>query len=416
MESKHQLIKKDIQVKKFGYYGLLKNLQFFEPYLYVYLLSLDVNLFHIGLLIAVREIIIYVFEIPSGIFADYYGKKTELIICFVFYIISFVLFFVANNFILFMLAMILYGLGDAFRSGTHKAMIYSYLEKNKWFDEKAYVYGRTRSFSLIGSSASAFASIFLIIYFKDLSWIFLLTVVPFIFNFALILTYPNYLNEKKESELSFIKFLRLSYFQLKSIFKSVKLLTILTSSSLFDAIFKTVKDYIQPIIVLTITSLGFSFLNFDDEINKKIVLGLIYGVFYIFSSVASRQVYRLKQFANSKILMNLLFDTMAVILVLIFLFIRLEITIVLIVLYLLLYLLKNARRPLIVDVAGDVMEKQERATVLSIDSQLKALFVIVLAPVFGFISDYYSIGTAFLVFAIGIFVSNGFIKYKMKHL
>jgi len=85
----HSMIKQDFQIRKFGYYGLLKNLQFFEPYLYVYLLSLDIDLFQIGILIAIREIITYIFEIPSGIFADYYGKKTELVICFVFYIASF---------------------------------------------------------------------------------------------------------------------------------------------------------------------------------------------------------------------------------------------------------------------------------------------------------------------------------------
>ena len=79
-------------------YGLLKNLRFFEPYLYIYLLSLNIDLFHIGILFSIREIIIYIFEIPSGIIADEYGKKKELMICFLFYIISFVFFFVGGNF------------------------------------------------------------------------------------------------------------------------------------------------------------------------------------------------------------------------------------------------------------------------------------------------------------------------------
>jgi len=39
MEDIYQEIKKDFQVKKFCYYGFLKNLRFFEPYLYIYLLQ-----------------------------------------------------------------------------------------------------------------------------------------------------------------------------------------------------------------------------------------------------------------------------------------------------------------------------------------------------------------------------------------
>ncbi len=414
MDSLHQNIKKDFQIKKFGYYGLLKNLQFFEPYLYVYLLSLDFNLFQIGLLISIREVITYVFEIPSGIFADHYGKKTELVICFIFYIISFILFFSGSSFLILILAMIFYGFGDAFRSGTHKAMIYSYLEQNDWFSEKTFVYGRTRSYSMIGSAISAFASIILVIYFKDLSWVFLLTTIPYIANFFLILSYPNNLNEKTESSVSLSRFFKISYQQLKSIVKTPKLLSVLTSSSLFDGIFKTIKDYIQPIIILVITSLGIVFLKFDEDLNKKIILGFIYGLFYIFSSFASRNVYRLNKLANSKVLMNLFFDLMGLILLLVFISLKFELLFLIIILYLILYLVKNSRRPLLVDVAGDIMNKKERATVLSIDSQLKSLFVIILAPGFGYMATVYSIETAFLIVAIGVFVVNLFLRRRIK--
>ena len=43
-------IKKDKQIWKFCAYGFLKNLQFFEPYLFIYLLGKGMNLFDIGIL------------------------------------------------------------------------------------------------------------------------------------------------------------------------------------------------------------------------------------------------------------------------------------------------------------------------------------------------------------------------------
>ena len=61
-----------------------------------YLLGLNFSLFKIGVLFSIREAIIYIFEVPSGIIADNYGKKKELMICFIFYIISFLLFFIAT--------------------------------------------------------------------------------------------------------------------------------------------------------------------------------------------------------------------------------------------------------------------------------------------------------------------------------
>ncbi|MFA7423200.1 MAG: MFS transporter, partial [Acholeplasmataceae bacterium] len=115
------------QITKFGFYGLLKNLRFFEPYMLIYFLTSGINLFYIGILFSIREIIVYIFEIPSGVIADRYGKKTELVICFLFYITSFVIFFIGREFYIFVIAMILYALGEAFRSGTHKSMIMAFL-------------------------------------------------------------------------------------------------------------------------------------------------------------------------------------------------------------------------------------------------------------------------------------------------
>lgn len=110
-------IKKDRLIWKFCFYGFFKNLKFFEPYLFIYLLSKGLDFFHIGLLYSIREAFKYIFEVPSGIIADNYGKRNELLVCFIFYIFSFVLFFLGNGFILISIGMAFFGLGEAFRSG-----------------------------------------------------------------------------------------------------------------------------------------------------------------------------------------------------------------------------------------------------------------------------------------------------------
>ncbi len=395
-------IVKDPQIWKFSFYGLLKNLKFFEPYLYLYLLSIGINLFQIGLLFSVREIITYLFEIPSGILADQYGKKTELLTCFIFYIISFIFFFIGGNFLTILIGMIFFGLGEAFRSGTHKAMIYSYLEQKGWFSHKTFVYGRTRSFSLIGSSISAFLSIIFVLGLPTLRWIFLLSILPYILDFLLILSYPNSLNERVETNISIGKFFLNSVNHLKSILKNKALFKPLFSSSLYDGIFKVLKDYIQPILKIAMGALTISFLiRFTPSQRVKIVLGIVYGIFYIASSWASRNVYRLNKRAPSHILMDLYFFAMGIILLSLGLFIQIKSVVFIILFYFILYVMKDSRRPLVVDVLGDYMDKTQRATVLSIESQLRSVIVIVLAPVVGYLADKFSISNTF--FLMGIF-------------
>src|SRR6056297_3101450 len=396
MENVYRQLKKDNQIKKFCYYGFLKNLRFFEPYLYIYLLQVvQLNLFQIGILLSLRELTTYLFEIPSGVFADQYGKKNELVLCFLFYIISFFLFYVGSQYLIIIFAMFFFGLGEAFRSGTHKAMIYSYLEQKGYFKYKNFVYGRTRSYSLIGSSLSAFIAIFLIIQFPGIRTIFLFSIIPYLVDFLLILSYPSSLNESLETKFSFKK--------------------IIFSSSLFDSIFKILKDYIQPILSNLILVSGIYVIeSMNAEIQLKIILGVIYGVIYIFSAWVSRNIYRLNQWWHSDQLMDITFEIFGITFFVLALAIKTKLMFVVIVFYLLLYLLKDGRRPLAVDVFGDYMKRNERATVLSIESQIRSLLMIILAPIFGFIAHRFSIAVLFFLIGIFILVFNRFVKVKDK--
>src|SRR6056297_623202 len=154
---------KDASIRiKFQLYGFFKNLQFFEPFLLVIFLNWGLNLFQIGLLMTIQEVFTYVFEIPSGFLADVYGKKNELRLCFIFYMVSFLLYFFGPAFYMVVLGATFYGLGEAFRSGTHKAMEMEWLERHNLQEYKSYLYGMTRSWSLYGSALNAILAIILV--------------------------------------------------------------------------------------------------------------------------------------------------------------------------------------------------------------------------------------------------------------
>lgn len=411
--SNYQSIKADLQVKKFCMYGFFKNLKFFEPYLLIYLLGMGLNLFEIGILFAIREGITYVFEVPSGIIADHYGKKKELLICFAFYIISFVFFFYGEGFPILAIAMIFFGLGEAFRSGTHKAMILSYLEHKGWYEHKGYVYGRTRSFSLLGSSLSAFLSILFVLQLPALRWIFLICIIPYLLDFLLIMSYPDFLDERRETEKSIKAFWKLSILQVKSVFKNNVLNKVILSASSYDGIFKTIKDYIQPILSMLLLAAGAgAIFSLDGDQSLKIYLGLIYGVFYIFSSYVSKNIYKLTKKWNAVIVFERLYDMMGILLIFLAIAVFFKHLVFAIGIYFVLYLLMDARRPVFVDVSSDYMDREHRATVLSIESQFKALFMVIFSPVFGFIADQYSISVLFFGIGVLLLIANRFLSIE----
>lgn len=411
----YQNIKKDKLIFKFSFYGFFKNLKFFEPYLLIYLYGLGYNLFIMGVLMSIRASFTYLFEVPSAIVADVFGKRNTLLLSFVFYMTSFVFYFWAANFIVLALGMMFFGLGEAFRSGNHKAIILSYLEEKEWDKHKTYVYGLTRSYSLLGSSLSAFLSILFVLNLPVLKWIFLISIIPFLIDFILVASYPERLNEKQaiDPNLNIFSF---GFKQIKGIVLRKNLIKVVMSSSIFDSIFKTIKDYIQPIFAILLASASMStFLNFNADESLKIYLGILYGFFYIFSSFASRNVFRLLKEKNARFYFELMLYILAVSALLITLSVSMHLALVTMILFLILYVLKDARRPLFLDTVSDYMTKEERVTVLSIESQLTAMLMVAFAPIFGFVAEKFSIESLFLMIALFALMSSIVLKVKEKH-
>ncbi|MGD9761099.1 MAG: MFS transporter [Candidatus Izemoplasmatales bacterium] len=402
------------QVFKFEMYGFLKNLMFFEPYLIIYLTISGLSLFEVGLLISIREIIIYIFEIPSGVIADMYGKKAELIMCFVFYIISFFLFFIATSFWIFALAMMLFGLGDAFRSGTHKAMIMSFLDHNDIAASKTKVYGQTRAMSLIGSMVMSLVAIVFVIYLPEIKYLFLLSIIPYLLDMLLIASYPNYLNEKRETRFNFKDFLKQNVESIKYTFKDKKVRRLVLDEALYQAGYKSIKDYVQPIIIaLSVTAGLVAFTSFSEEDNLKIYIGIIYAIIYLISSLASRYSYKVAKKVNHFNLANIMWLLSAgVALVLSF---YLDNLFIIFASFVFIYVFINLRKPVMIEEIGNASDKTKRASVLSIEAQFSSLLLVVFAPIIGALADY-NMKLMFIV--VGsmmtfIFLFNHFWNFKI---
>ncbi|MFH1652471.1 MAG: MFS transporter [Pseudomonadota bacterium] len=94
----------------------------------IFFKDVGLNLFHIGLIGAILEISRMIFEIPTGSFADKYGRKISLVGAALIYTLSLAIFTVANVPWHAYLAAFIFGLGDSFRSGAYEAWLMDYLK------------------------------------------------------------------------------------------------------------------------------------------------------------------------------------------------------------------------------------------------------------------------------------------------
>lgn len=393
------LIPKNLQLFKFSAYGFLKNQRFFDVFIFLFFLEQGISFLQIGILISIREISILIFEIPTGFIADSLGRRKSMIFSFSSYILSFTLFFFFSGFFLYIIAMIFFALGDAFRTGTHKAMILQYLKLNNLLDVKVEYYGYTRSWSQMGSALAALIAGGIVLYSGEYKYVFLGSTIPYFLALILMFTYPKELDgerKKKEGFFDNIKHnFNITFTSLTSSFKEPLLRRALVNSAIFDGLFKTVKDYLQPILQLAAISIPF-LLGVSRR--EPIIIALVYCILHILTSFASRNSGRLKnRFSSLSKAVNYTYLAGILLVLIAGIFFITKLHIIIIILFILLFILQNLRRPINIGFISDNISHDVMASGLSVESQLKTIFVAVMSPLMGFIADSINIGTAFIV-------------------
>ena len=385
--------KKDKQYYKFSFYGFFKNLRLFDPFLLLFFIDRGISYTEVGILYAFRELVINLFEIVSGVIADALGRKKAMILAFVSYLLSFVLFYFFDGFWGFLIAFFFYGIGDAFRTGTHKAMIYAYLVRNNWQDEKTRYYGRTRGWSQKGAAVSSLLSAVLFFYTGNYGLMFLLTAIPYLFDLLLLSSYPSYLNGDSSGQLSSLlrKFKELIKEILIALRSAVTIKAIVLTSS-FTGFYKAIKDYIQ-IIVSSFAASYILISHFSEKQNEAIYIGGVYFILYMVSSFASRNAYKVEEVSKSikAGLENIQFVgyLQGVLAGLLFLY---GFYLPALICFSLVLILQNLRRPMGVKYITQQFEEKIMASAMSVESQSETLFSALMALVLGVIVNYVGLG------------------------
>ncbi len=142
-------------------YCLVKELSPIYP---VYLLlfeSANLSLANISLLLAIWSIPVVALELPTGILADHWNRKYMLCIGVLLRAGCFALWAAADGFALFAAGFVLWGVGEAFGSGSAEALLYDNLKRDGIEDEFDRMYGKGESLASIGTAISMVSGGFL---------------------------------------------------------------------------------------------------------------------------------------------------------------------------------------------------------------------------------------------------------------
>jgi MFS family permease len=123
--------------KIFVLYALLGFAFFFIPVIFFNYQHYGLNFFQIGLLGSIGMLTILLLEIPTGAFADLYGRKKSINTGLLCYSITVIIYVFSSSFFLFMIGSIIMGIGSAFISGAWEALLFDSLKHIK--KEKDYL-------------------------------------------------------------------------------------------------------------------------------------------------------------------------------------------------------------------------------------------------------------------------------------
>jgi len=400
--------RKDLQYAKFSAYGFLKNLKLFEPFLILFLLEKGLSFTLIGTLYAYREIMTNVLEVPTGVIADAMGRRRTMVQSFLSYIISFLIFYYAKGFWPIMLGMTFFAFGEAFRGGTHKAMIFEYLTMQGWQDQKVDYYGHTRAWSQRGSAVSALLAAAIVFISGRYDVVFLISTLPYVVNLFLMLSYPPELDGYIQASGGVRKSFLAVWQSFKSSLSGPGVFRATTNVCIYDGFYNAVKDFLQPVVKSLALSLPV-LVFLQEKQRSAVLLGLVYFCIYLMTSQASRRAGDFAaRFAALARPLNLTMLAGFVVGGACGLSYLYGFNLAAIILFTGIYIIQNLRSPISVTYVSDTVPCEILATSLSVRSLVTALYTAVMAFIMGVLADLFGLGQALMILSFGLIVLSPF--------
>lgn len=335
----------------------LQGFVFYAPIATIFREARGISLAQIFLIESISMILIILFEIPWGVFADKFGYKKTLIIANFIFFISKIVFFKANSFWMFLLERILLSISISGLSGCDSALIYLSINKD---DNSERIFARYGWFSTIGFLLASVMSTFIINISMDSAAYY--TIIPYGLAFLASLFLKDIKSEIKERESIKESF--------KIVLNNKKIIVFIISLALITEVFQSVTVFLNQ---------G-QYIKSGIDIKYFGILLVIIQIMRLISVNSYKLSSKLGQNKSINFLMRLIFLAC---LLLIFIDSSIGSVLCIGITATSMALIE----PMGVDIKNKSISSENRATILSIYSMLGSIISAVINPIIGFASD-----------------------------
>lgn len=292
-------------VWKISLYRFLDSFKLIGAIFTLFFQQSGLNIFQISILIAMWSATQLILEVPMGVVADKYSRRSVLITATLMLAIGFTL-WLKGGFIFYGLGMIFWGVRNALTSGTFEAFVYDELQRAGSEKEYGKVNGRLEGITNLGFMFSAVLGGLIAQY--SFNWVIILTILTSIFAALILFTTKSAKAIKQISELKYLTVLKNALAEIKSnhlIFFIILFISLTfgvsgSADEYWPLIFNSVG--ISTIFVGTLMALefgvfalaGYTFHYIDQKIKVKnwnLILIIISGVLFILFGIGKSLLF-----------------------------------------------------------------------------------------------------------------------------
>lgn len=325
----------------------------------------------IFILQVIFSIAIVVLEIPSGYFADVFGRKGSLILGVIVGTAGFLMYYLALGFWGFAVAEILLAISTAFLSGADSAFLYDTLQQYGAVDQHTLHQGQiisaTRISEAVASIVGGFLAVIIALRSIFLVEFFVMALaIPIVFSIKEPIIPPS--TEKRKNILQILSF---------ALRENKKLLYL----NIFSGVISTV----------TLVMVWFAQPYWEKLDVPLFYFGIMWAGLNILVAVGAFFAHRLEKFFSFRAL----FGFIAILPIILYGLLALGIKYLALAIIPLFWVLRGVFQPISLDYINRETDSSTRATIVSISQLFGRAIFSVLSPFLGWMADVWSLEVAF---------------------
>lgn len=371
---------------KFYIFQIFSYLAFFVPIVVLFWQKNGLSMTQIMFLQSLFSIAVVLLEVPTGYFADIFGRKKSLMLSGLFLFLAMASYSIGNNFFHFLIAEMMWAFGISFASGSNSAFTYDTLKELGREKEYKKIWGNAIFISLL---SIAFANILGGFIGKINFRLTFLFTLPFL---ALAIPLASSMEEPDRHKLIFEKGYLWELFKIikYSLAENKKLRWLIIYAGIVYAFNQAALWFYQPYFSLS----GLQIIHF----------GIIFASFQAVAAITSKYSHRLEERLGEKYSLGMLFFLTGISFLLMSNFIFLFSF----SFAFLQQFVRGFHHVVIDDYVHNLSSSEMRATILSAKNMIGQLIYALVIPFAGWIADIYTIQQAMTVLGITVLVIGSF--------